>query len=73
MGTPWINQFANLGIQIVIGDFCSGHTSFVYLTNLPVSEIRIDKSFTMNMIEDPKKLQIVSSIIALAQSLELHD
>ena len=42
-----LTQLADLGIKIAISDFGSGYSSFVYLTNFPISVIKIDKSFIL--------------------------
>ena len=60
-----------LSIKLVISDFCSGYTSFIYLTNFPISEIKIDKSFVMNMMTDEKKLSIVRAAIQLGGTMNL--
>ena len=66
-----LNQLAELGIKVVISDFCSGYSSFTYLTSFPISEIKIDKSHIMNMMHNEKKQQLVSSIIKLAETMGL--
>lgn len=66
-----LNKLSALGVRVAIGDFCSGFSSFVYLTNFPISEIKIDKSFIMNMANDEKKLKVVKVIINLADTLNL--
>ena len=66
-----LKKLAELGIKLVISDFCSGYTSFIYLTNFPISEIKIDKSFVLNMITDEKKLSIVRASIKLASTMDL--
>lgn len=65
------NQLAKLGVRIVIDDFCSGYSSFIYLTNFPINEIKIEKSLILNMGKDKKKAKIVEAIIKLAQTFEL--
>lgn len=65
-------QLSNLGVKISIDDFCSGYSSFVYLTNLPIDEIKIEKSLILNMNKDKKKAQIVEAILKLAQTLKLN-
>lgn len=65
-------QLSNLGVKISIDDFCSGYSSFVYLTNFPIDEIKIEKSLILNMGKDKKKAQIVEAIIKLAQTLKLN-
>ena len=66
-----LKQLSDLGIKLVISDFCSGYTSFIYLTNFPISEIKIDKSFVMNMMTDEKKLSIVRAAIQLGGTMNL--
>lgn len=66
-----INRLASLGIKISIDDFGTGYSSFVYLTNLPIHEIKIDKSFILTIQENPKKQNIVDAIIKLANALKL--
>ncbi len=65
-------QLSNLGVKISIDDFCSGYSSFVYLTNFPIDEIKIEKSLILNMGKDKKKAQIVEAIIKLGQTLKLN-
>ena len=66
-----LKQLADLGIKLVISDFCSGYSSFIYLTNFPISEIKIDKSFVMNMMSDEKKLSIVRATIKMADPMNV--
>jgi c-di-GMP phosphodiesterase len=61
----------NKGATIVIDDFGTGYSSFSYLRKLPVDGIKIDRSFIMNMDQDPDALAVVKSIIAVAQALDL--
>lgn len=60
-----------MGLVLTIDDFCSGHSSFVYLNHLPIKEIKIDKSFVMNMEEDENKMKMVESIIAIAKIFKI--
>ena len=66
-----LKQLADLGVKLVISDFCSGYSSFIYLTNFPISEIKIDKSFVMSMMSDDKKMTIVRAAIKLADAMNL--
>ncbi|MFW2371847.1 MAG: putative bifunctional diguanylate cyclase/phosphodiesterase [Gammaproteobacteria bacterium] len=56
-----------IGVKLSIDDFGTGYTSISQLKNLPVSEIKIDKSFVMQMLEDIGDEQIVKSIIELSE------
>jgi diguanylate cyclase (GGDEF)-like protein len=66
-----LKQLAELGVKIAISDFCSGYTSFIYLTNFPISEVKLDKSFIMNMINDEKKMNVVRAVIKMADAMNI--
>ena len=66
-----LKKLAKIGIIISIDDFCSGYSSFVYLTNFPIQEIKIDKSFVHYMLRDHRKLKMVRAIIELARIFDL--
>ncbi|KTD65535.1 bifunctional diguanylate cyclase/phosphodiesterase [Legionella spiritensis] len=67
-----LNNIAALGVQIAIKDFSTGYTSFVYLINFPVHEIKIDGSFISKMVRDEKYVHIVQAIIQIASALKLQ-
>lgn len=58
-----------MGIQLSLDDFGTGYSSLAYLKKLPVSEIKIDKSFIKDMERDISDTVIVRSTIALGQNL----
>jgi len=66
-----LNQIRNLGVRFAIDDFGTGYSSFAYLTKLPVSCIKIDKSFVLNIESDRDNSVIVKSIIDLGHNLGL--
>ena len=66
-----LNQIRQLGVQFAIDDFGTGYSSFAYLTKLPVSCIKIDKSFVQNIEADHDSSVIVKSIIDLGHNLGL--
>jgi EAL domain-containing protein (putative c-di-GMP-specific phosphodiesterase class I)/GGDEF domain-containing protein len=66
-----LNQIRQLGVQFAIDDFGTGYSSFAYLTKLPVSCIKIDKSFVQNIESDHDSAVIVKSIIDLGHNLGL--
>jgi EAL domain-containing protein (putative c-di-GMP-specific phosphodiesterase class I) len=66
-----LGRLAGLGVRISIDDFGTGYSSLSYLRKLPVSELKIDKSFVMGMLEDENDAVIVRSIVDLAHNLGL--
>ncbi len=64
-----LHRLRNMGVTIAIDDFGTGHSSLAYLRELPVGEIKIDKSFVLGMREDRFDEAIVCSIIDLARHL----
>jgi len=61
----------NMGLRIAIDDFGAGFSSLGYLKKLPVDELKIDKSFVMDMITNDNDAMIVRSTIDLAHNLGL--
>jgi len=66
-----LNRIAGLGVRISIDDFGTGYSSLAYLRKLPVTEIKIDRSFVMEMLDNPGDEAIVQATIGLARSLGL--
>jgi EAL domain-containing protein (putative c-di-GMP-specific phosphodiesterase class I) len=66
-----LNKVRELGVAISIDDFGTGYSSFSYLTRLPVSTIKIDRAFVMNVPHSESDSAIVKAIIATSHSLGL--
>jgi len=60
------------GVQISIDDFGTGYSSLSYLRDLPVDELKLDRSFIFPMAGDTHAAALVASTIALAHSLGLR-
>jgi diguanylate cyclase (GGDEF)-like protein len=67
-----LHKLNELGVNISIDDFGTGHSSLAYLKQLPVNEIKIDKSFVMNMSENNDDRKIVRSVIDLGHNFGLQ-
>jgi diguanylate cyclase len=57
------------GVRISLDDFGRGQTSLGYLSTLPLHEVKIDKSFVMDMLTDASHAAIVRSVVDLAHNL----
>jgi diguanylate cyclase (GGDEF)-like protein len=66
-----LTRLRNSGIQIAIDDFGTGYSSLAYLRDLPVDELKLDRSFIFPMADDARAAALVASTIALAHSLGL--
>lgn len=69
---PSLTRLNQIGVEISIDDFGTGYSSLAYLTSLPISELKIDRSFVRDLGETPQSSAVVSAIIALARALGLR-
>lgn len=68
---PKLIQLRDLGIHIQIDDFGTGQSSLLYLKELPIDGLKIDREFVKNLQRDRYSRAIVSMILALARNLDL--
>jgi diguanylate cyclase (GGDEF)-like protein/PAS domain S-box-containing protein len=64
-----IRRLAELGVQISIDDFGTGSSSMVHLQRLPISEIKVDRSFVIGMRSSGEDREVARSIIDLGHNL----
>ncbi len=66
-----MQQLRDIGLNLSIDDFGTGYSSLKYLSKLPLDELKIDRSFIMDVCDNSDNRAIVSSVISLADHLEL--
>ncbi len=67
-----LDALSRLGVQLSLDDFGTGYSPLAYLRDLPVDEIKIDRSFVSAMTEEAETETIVESTIALARRLGMN-
>jgi len=61
-----INACREIGVTLILDHFGIGYSSLIYLKHLPVTQIKIDKSFVHSMLKTPDDLAILESVLGLA-------
>jgi EAL domain-containing protein (putative c-di-GMP-specific phosphodiesterase class I) len=67
-----LEEIRQLGIGISLDDFGTGYSSFAHLAEFPIETLKIDRSFVTNMVKDPGKRHIVSTMTKLGHSLGMN-
>lgn len=67
-----IKELKKIGVSFSLDDFGTGYSSMNYLKRLPVSNLKIDKSFLDTVMEDHCDQKIIQTIITLARNLDLY-
>ncbi len=67
-----LHQIKEMGIKLSVDDFGTGYSSLSYLTQLPLDELKIDRSFIKGIQSETDDAPIVTAIVAMARSLNLR-
>ena len=65
-----LDKLKEIGFNISIDDFGTGHSSLSYLKSFPINELKIDKSFIENLPNSKDDISIVKAIVTLSNSME---
>jgi EAL domain-containing protein (putative c-di-GMP-specific phosphodiesterase class I) len=69
MATEMLRQLRALGLRLSIDDFGTGYSSLSYLHRFPIDTLKVDRSFVMRMADNNENMEIVRTILMLAQNL----
>jgi EAL domain-containing protein (putative c-di-GMP-specific phosphodiesterase class I) len=61
-----------LGVDLSVDDYGTGHCSLSYLRRLPVQELKLDQSFVRDLATEPRDMAIMQSSVGLAHSLDMR-
>jgi len=66
-----INDLRSLGVGIALDDFGSGYSSLEYVSKLPMDYLKIDRTFMMNINQNPDNKVILETIMTLAKGMKV--
>ena len=66
-----LTMLRSLGVKVAMDDFGTGHSSLAYLRNLPIDEVKIDRSFLADIFNEKSSLFILEASISLSKKLGL--
>ncbi|MER9433316.1 EAL domain-containing protein [Mesorhizobium sp. M0618] len=67
----YIEELKQIGVRIALDDFGTGYSSLSYLHKLPLDKIKIDRSFLMDVTQNPRSLELLKGIVNLSRPLGL--
>lgn len=75
IGFEWVvaelQRLREMGISVALDDFGTGYSSFAYLQNLPISTLKIDRTFVDKAANNRRQAALLGSIVRMAYDLEL--
>ena len=65
-----LDRLTTLGVSVALDDFGTGYSSLSLLHGLPISKIKLDRSFVASIDTDPSRARLIASIVQMAQTLQ---
>ena len=66
-----LTELSDLGVKLSIDDFGTGYSSLSYLKDMPINELKIDRSFVMNLPSNGASVAIVESVLAMSKGMRM--
>lgn len=66
-----IRRLTDAGVRVALDDFGTGYSSLSYLRRFPISELKIDRSFVLDMVKNSTARKVIKTIIQLGQALDM--
>jgi diguanylate cyclase (GGDEF)-like protein len=67
----YIEELKQIGVRIALDDFGTGYSSLSYLHKLPLDKVKIDRSFLMDVTQNPRSLELLKGIVNMSRPLGL--
>lgn len=67
-----MNVLKSIGVRVALDDFGMGHSALVYLKKLPVTQIKIDRSFVNDVLTDSNDAAIIQMILAIGKTIQCN-
>ena len=68
----FLNDIKALGVRIALDDFGTGYSSLSYLHTLPLDKVKIDRSFLLDVTQNPRALELLKGVVELSRGIGLQ-
>lgn len=71
-GVKQLKRLRELGFRVSLDDFGTGYSSFAYLMDMPIQELKVDRSLVRNIVETKKQQILMKTLVNLSHDLQLE-